>query len=66
MDGNHEAPYLRTELGEVRRLLRPGGVLVLDDVFDWRSLTPIARELEDASDATLLTRDERFGAWQMS
>lgn len=65
MDGNHEAPYLRAELGEVRRLLRPGGLLVLDDVFDWRSLTPIARELEDAAYATLLTRDKRFGVWRI-
>lgn len=66
MDGNHEAEYLRAELGAVRRLLRPGGLLVLDDVFDWRSLTAVAAELEAAADAELLTRDERFGAWRIS
>jgi predicted O-methyltransferase YrrM len=32
MDGNHEGDYLRRELGQVHRLLRPGGILVLDDV----------------------------------
>jgi len=66
MDGNHEAPYLRAEMVEVRRLLRPGGLLVLDDVFDWRSLKPIAKELERAPDATLLDRDDRAGAWRIA
>ena len=32
IDGNHEGDYLQRELGQVHRLLRPGGILVLDDV----------------------------------
>jgi predicted O-methyltransferase YrrM len=32
MDGNHDADYLQRELERVRQLLRPGGLLVLDDV----------------------------------
>jgi hypothetical protein len=32
IDGNHDASYLRRELAELRELLRPGGLLVLDDV----------------------------------
>jgi predicted O-methyltransferase YrrM len=32
MDGNHDADYLRRELDQVQALLRPGGLLVLDDV----------------------------------
>lgn len=32
MDGNHDAGYLQRELDRVYRLLRPGGILVLDDV----------------------------------
>jgi predicted O-methyltransferase YrrM len=32
MDGNHDPDYLRRELGRVQHLLRPGGLLVLDDV----------------------------------
>ena len=48
MDGNHEPAYLRRELAEIRTLLRPGGLLILDDVFDWRSLAPVAAELDDS------------------
>lgn len=65
MDGNHESAYLRRELTSVRTLLCPGGLLVLDDVFDWRSLADIARELRHAPDLRLLTRDNRFGIWQL-
>ena len=32
MDGNHDGDYLQRELDRVRQLLRPGGLLVLDDV----------------------------------
>lgn len=32
IDGNHEADYLNRELGWIGQLLRPGGVLMLDDV----------------------------------
>lgn len=66
MDGNHEPAYLRRELTEIRTLLRPGGLLVLDDVFDWRSLAPIAAELDDSPGASLLARDDRFGVWQLA
>jgi predicted O-methyltransferase YrrM len=34
MDGNHDGGYLGRELDEVHRLLRVGGLLVLDDVSD--------------------------------
>jgi predicted O-methyltransferase YrrM len=66
MDGNHEPVYLRRELAEIRTLLRPGGLLVLDDVFDWRSLAPVAAELEASPGASLLARDDRFGVWQLA
>jgi hypothetical protein len=32
MDGNHDGDYLQRELDRVRQLLRPGGLLVLDDI----------------------------------
>jgi hypothetical protein len=35
MDGNHEAKYLQDELIMARRILRPGGLVVLDDVDIW-------------------------------
>jgi len=66
LDGNHDLEYLHGELEQVRMLLRPGGLLVLDDVFDWHNLTPIAQELNDAPDTTLILQDERFGIWQLT
>lgn len=65
MDGFHESEYLRRELQFVRTLLAPGGLLVLDDVFDWSALDEIARELAGSSELRLLTRDDRFGAWEV-
>ncbi len=32
IDGNHEAEYLAREIAAVDRLLKPGGVLILDDI----------------------------------
>lgn len=34
VDGNHEGSYLRRETAIVRRLLKPEGILILDDVSD--------------------------------
>jgi methyltransferase family protein len=34
VDGNHEGSHLRRETAMVRRLLRPEGILILDDVSD--------------------------------
>ncbi len=65
IDGNHQATYLRGELAEVRRLLAPGGLLVLDDVFDWRVLAPVAQELNDSPQTALLARDQRLGIWEV-
>jgi predicted O-methyltransferase YrrM len=65
MDGNHEPAYLRAELARVGQLLRPGGLIVLDDVFDWRSLNVIARELEASQETRLVQRDGRLGIWQL-
>ncbi len=54
MDGNHDGAYLRRELGFISELLRPGGVLILDDVSsEWF-------EIERVFDET--TRFEKLGA----
>ena len=35
IDGNHEGDYLRRELTAITGMLRPGGLLALDDVNPW-------------------------------
>jgi hypothetical protein len=36
IDGNHNGSYLKREIEEIDRLLKPGGLLILDDVSpDW-------------------------------
>ena len=46
LDGNHERSYLQTEIAKVRRLLKPGGVLVLDDVSEaWADIKKEYEEL---------------------
>ncbi len=45
IDGNHEAHYLSRETALAHRLLRTGGVMVMDDV-DWTSLGDVYRGLD--------------------
>src|SRR6204780_1585295 len=46
VDGNHEASHLRRETELLRRLLRPEGILVLDDVSDaWAEIKAEYTEL---------------------
>lgn len=65
LDGNHDAEYLRAELEPVAALLRPGGLLVLDDVSSglWREIRRTYEELSSAEDARFesLTTDGRVG-----
>ena len=61
MDGNHDAAYLRRELEEVHHLLRPGGLLVLDDVSSgWPEIQAVFREL-GADRFRTLAADGRVG-----
>jgi SAM-dependent methyltransferase len=46
MDGNHDGIYLRRELACIVTLLRPGGVLVLDDVSsEWFEIERVYEEI---------------------
>ena len=45
LDGNHERSYLQRETATVRRLLKPEGVIILDDVSD--SWADIKAEFDD-------------------
>ena len=61
MDGNHDGTYLRRELACIAALLRPGGVLVLDDVSsEWFEIERVYAEL-DAAVFTKLGTDGRVG-----
>lgn len=45
IDGNHEASYLSRETALAHRLLKSGGILVMDDV-DWTGLGDVYRSLD--------------------
>lgn len=45
IDGNHEAHYLSKETALASRLLKSGGIIVMDDV-DWASLGDVYRGLD--------------------
>lgn len=45
IDGNHEANYLSRETAFAYRLLKSGGIMVMDDV-DWTSLGDVYRSLD--------------------
>lgn len=47
IDGNHESSYVSREIGLVHALLKPGGVLVMDDVH-WSELGAIYTTLHPA------------------
>jgi Methyltransferase domain len=50
IDGNHEALYLQREIAEIGLVLRPGGVLVLDDVDrSWAELRRVYLSLPAAT-----------------
>ena len=54
MDGNHDAEYLRRELEQVHALVRPGGLLVLDDVSSaWPEIQSAFREISEDRFRTL-------------
>jgi hypothetical protein len=42
MDGNHEASYLKLEMESLQALLKPGGILALDDVTEhWAEIRDV-------------------------
>lgn len=63
IDGNHDARYLERELEQVRRLLSPGGLLVLDDVDEaaWELVAAIFERLAEGDAFEELGRDGRLG-----
>jgi predicted O-methyltransferase YrrM len=64
IDGNHDAAYLRRETAIMRELLRPGGVLILDDVSDaWADIKAEYAAMESAAWRTV-GADGRVGVLQ--
>lgn len=63
IDGNHDARYLERELEQVRRLLSPGGLLVLDDVDEttWDIVAAVFDRLAEGDAFEELGRDGRLG-----
>lgn len=61
IDGNHDPVYLRREIDSVDRLLKPGGILILDDVSRrWRDLQRVYQSIEPSKYDDLGT-DGRVG-----
>ncbi len=47
IDGNHDGDYLKTEIAEIKQLLKPSGILILDDVNeDWPEVSGVAHGLD--------------------
>jgi hypothetical protein len=61
LDGNHEGAYLRREIDACTKLLRPGALLVLDDVDEhWSEIRDVFRSLNKANFTEILA-DRRVG-----
>lgn len=61
LDGNHDGDYLQRELDRVRQLLRPGGLLVLDDVATaWPEIQSVFSAISPDQFRKLST-DDRIG-----
>jgi hypothetical protein len=64
LDGNHERSYLQAEIAKVRRLLKPNGLLVLDDVSEaWADIKKEYEELHSQG-WRALGADGRVGVLQ--
>lgn len=67
LDGNHDGIYLRDELEPVARLLRPRGLLVLDDVTQgWKDIAEVFESLRVSSTFDGLEYDGRVGVARRS
>ena len=64
LDGNHEGSYLQRETAVVRRLLKPNGILILDDVNE--AWAEIKAEFDNLSSKgwRLVAADGRVGVLQ--
>lgn len=63
IDGNHDGRYLARELEQVRRLLRPGALVAIDDVDEavWPMVVEVFEGLAGQGDYDELGRDDRIG-----
>ncbi len=67
IDGNHEQAYLEKELREVSNLLRPGGVLIIDDVSDhWFGVKAAFEKFAQKSTVRVVGENGRVGIVQMT
>ena len=65
VDGNHEGSYLRRETALLQPLLRPDGILILDDVSDaWSEIKAEYEELRSNDGWRAVGADGRVGILQ--
>ena len=67
IDGNHDSAYLARELEHLERLLRPGGLLVIDDVDPsaWPQVAATFDDLAAGGRFEELGRDGRVGVLRL-
>jgi len=61
IDGNHQSDYVRREIQCIEKLVRPGGIVVFDDVSEhWENLRAVFAEVTRGSFREILS-DGRIG-----
>jgi hypothetical protein len=66
IDGNHDAKYLESEIRNLKPLLHPPSLLVLDDVDEaWVELKAVFENIRD-EDIEILGTDGRVGILRVS
>lgn len=66
MDGNHHAAYLVEEIRQLKPLMRPGGLIVLDDVDAyWSEIKAVFENLPQLG-LTIIATDGRVGIARVS
>ncbi len=66
VDGNHQASYLIEEIHQLKPLMRPGGIIVFDDVdANWNEIKDVFENLPQLGLITIAT-DGRIGIAQIA
>lgn len=65
VDGHHEESYVEREFAALRGLVAVDGIVVFDDVRDWKGVASVFRRALQKESIVELGRDERVGILQV-